>query len=391
MKRVILALVPFAFFWTCTSEKDSSRLVVRDSAGITVVESVAPAWGEGEGWTVDLTPLVDLAEAGDGPDYEFFLATDATRLSDGSFVVADDSSDEIRIFSPTGEYRKTLGRNGSGPGEFQRLDQVLAPNGDSILAYDFWGSRVTVFDPEGEMARIVSLDGSQRSRPLFPLGDNGYVGKSTDFAGFGDELGLRRWRHPIVRVDPQGSVVDTLTTIPGAESVVFSQGDARALWGKNGHLAVRGDEIYLGTADSVEYKVFAPDGHLQRIVRIPGYDLSLSGSQIEREREAYFPDSLPPNPVFREVMDAQPNRDHRPGYEDMVIDESGNVWVKAFKGQHERREPTNWLVFDATGKWLGSVVLPPRFEVFRIGPDWILGKRPDELDVEHIQLLALSR
>ena len=392
MSRCARFMIPFVFLVACADPDPQSRVVVRDSAGVTIVESAEPAWSEGDGWVVDFGPLVDLAEAGSGPNYEFFQATDAERLSDGTFIVADDSSDEIRFFSAAGIYLRTLGRNGSGPGEFQRLDQVLALTGDSVLAYDFWAARVTVFGPDGELARVVTLDRASRPRPLFPLGDDGYVGMSTDYAGYGDRIGLRRWRHPIVRVNRDGAVADTLTTIPGGESVVFSQGDARALWGKKGHLAVFDREIYLGTADSVEFQILGLDGRLKRIVRVPGYDLTLSGSEIQSERDARFPDSLvTTNPMVRDVMDAHPNRSHRPGYAQMMLDAYGNVWLQAFQARFETPEPTQWLVFDPVGEWLGSVALPPEFEVFRIGPDWILGKRPDELDVEHIQMLALSR
>lgn len=379
------------FVAACAREESGPRFMVRDSAGIAVVESTVPAWSEEEVWIVESSPLIDLAEAGEGPDYEFFSATDATRLSDGSFVVADDGDDEIRIFSPEGIHSRTLGRAGDGPGEFQRLDQVIALPGDSILAYDFWQARITVFDPEGRTARIVTLDGAYRPRPLIPLASGGYVGKSTDFTGFGDRAGLHRMLSPIVRVNQDGVASDTLSTIPGGESVVFGGGDAWALWGKNSHLAVHGNDVYVGSADSVEYQVLSPDGELQRLVRIPGYDLTLSQHEVESEYAAFMPDPSNASPVLREIMDQQPDRSHRPAYSDIVIDVHANVWLKRFQGRHEESEPTVWFVFDLSGEWLGSVALPAQFDVFRIGSDWIVGKRPDELDVQHVQLLRLTR
>jgi hypothetical protein len=365
--------------------------MVRDSAGITIVESTAAAWGEGQGWVADFSPIVDLAEAADGPSHEFFNATDATRLADGSFVVADDGDEEIRIFSSAGVHLRTLGRAGAGPGEFERLDQVFALPGDSIVAYDFWQGRLTVFTPDGAVARVVTPEGAYRPRPLVPLANGGYVGKSTDFSGFGNRRGLHRMLSPVVRLNQYGMVVDTLSTIPGGESVVFSRGDARAMWGKNSHLAVYHDEVYLGSADSMEFQVRSPDGQLQRIVRVPGYDLTLSRAEVQAEYAAVMPDPSNASPVLREIMELQADRSHRPAYSNMVIDVYGNVWLRGFQGRHEEMEPTDWYVFDVAGEWLGSVALPPRFDVFRIGPDWILGKRPDELDIEHIQLLQLSR
>lgn len=374
----------------CVGEEGRSRVVTRDSAGITIVESTAPEWEEGDDWIVGGEPLLDLAESGQGPIHEFFGATDATRLSDGTLVVADDGTDEIRLFTPAGVHLMTLGRAGDGPGEFRRLSQVMALPGDSILAYDYWQTRITVFSPEGDMSRIWHVEGAYRPRPLLPLERSGFVGQSMDFTGFREEVGLHRMSSPIVLVGADGAVTDTLTTIRGYESVVFTRGDAWALWGKNSHLAVHGDQIYVGSADSVEYEVYSADG-LERIVRVPGFDLTLSREDIRAEHSAYLPDPSEASAVVREIMDLQPERTHRPAYNDMVVDAQGNVWLQMYQGRHELSEPTEWLTFDSAGEWLGSVTLPPRFRVFRIGSDWILGKVPDELDVEHVQLLALSR
>lgn len=388
----IWALLVAVFSSSCGGpDGPGAEPTVRDSAGVTLVESSAPAWGLGEGWTVDTLPVVDLTETGDDPVHEFFQASDATRLSDESFVVADDGTDEIRIFSPEGVHRRTLGRTGDGPGEFRRLTQVISHPGDSIWAYDYWQSRITVFGPDGDWTRLVRLEGAYRPRPLFPLERVGFVGMSTDLSGLGDETGLHRTPSPIVRLGEDGTAVDTLTTVPGYESVVFSQGDGRALWGKNSHLAVHGDGVYLGSADSLEYQIRSPDGRLRRVVRVPGYDLTLSDGEIQAERNAFMPDPSEAGPIIREIMNEQPDRSHRPAYADMVVDADGNVWLEEYLGRHEQGEPVEWQVFDPEGRWLGSVTLPPRFHVFRIGPDWILGKRPDQLDVEHIQLLRLSR
>ncbi|HEX2168517.1 MAG TPA: hypothetical protein VHG09_14880, partial [Longimicrobiales bacterium] len=50
-----------------------------------------------------------------------------------------------------------------------------------------------------------------------------------------------------------------------------------------------------------------------------------------------------------------------------------------------------WHVFDRKGSWLGSVSLPARFLPYQIGATWILGSSRNELDVETVQVLRLSR
>jgi hypothetical protein len=36
--------------------------------------------------------------------------------------------------------------------------------------------------------------------------------------------------------------------------------------------------------------------------------------------------------------------------------------------------PIKWSVFDAGGRWLGDVTLPPRFTPLEIGADYVLGR-----------------
>lgn len=45
---------------------------------------------------------------------------------------------------------------------------------------------------------------------------------------------------------------------------------------------------------------------------------------------------------------------------------------------------------DPEGRLLGQIDLPYRFTVYEIGSDYVLGRRVDELDVEHVELYGLN-
>ena len=83
-----------------------------------VVESAAPR-------DPDLTladePLVRVGIV-DGPlEYIFGNVTDGVRLEDGSIVVADEQSANLRRYDPNGRHVWTSGRSGEGPGEYTGL------------------------------------------------------------------------------------------------------------------------------------------------------------------------------------------------------------------------------------------------------------------------------
>ena len=46
--------------YACGAESAGERVVVRDSAGVTIVTNLGPQWGEGEGWRLTESPVFDL-------------------------------------------------------------------------------------------------------------------------------------------------------------------------------------------------------------------------------------------------------------------------------------------------------------------------------------------
>jgi WD40 repeat protein len=84
----------------------------------------------------------------DAPEHEIFGMYLAVALArDGQLYVGDQSAKEIRVFDYEGNYLKTLGRKGQGPGEYQSIISLaLTPDEDSLYVYDFINGRVSVYD-----------------------------------------------------------------------------------------------------------------------------------------------------------------------------------------------------------------------------------------------------
>jgi hypothetical protein len=93
--RLELSLAPLLVFLStaanaCSSIDESASavgFVARDSAGITIVENDSPAWEPGLEWTVG--PLqTAVGEVEGASEYQLYRVFDATRLADGTVVVA---------------------------------------------------------------------------------------------------------------------------------------------------------------------------------------------------------------------------------------------------------------------------------------------------------------
>jgi hypothetical protein len=77
-----------------------------------------------------------------------------------------------------------------------------------------------------------------------------------------------------------------------------------------------------------------------------------------------------------------------PWFANLASDASGNL-----RGEEYRRpgdETPRWTVFDPEGAVLGRVTGPPRFQLLDVGADYVLGRRWDDLDVEHVELYPMT-
>ena len=96
--RRCLALfaIPLA---ACADNAPGTSAIVRDSAGIRIVENTTPLWQPGQEWRLSAEPVVDIGSVSAGEEYELFQVWSPVRLSNGSIVVVNGSSQELRFYA----------------------------------------------------------------------------------------------------------------------------------------------------------------------------------------------------------------------------------------------------------------------------------------------------
>ena len=367
-------------------------MVRRDSAGIQIVEAMRPFWGDSSLWSIDPDPLVDLALSGSGPSHEFYRAGSVKQRPDGSLVVADRGSREVRVFSATGEFQRSFGGRGDGPGEFQNLGRIESA-GDTLLVLG--AGRVIAVAPDLAVIRTFNL--SRYALELHYL-DAGTILPELSSPALPQDgaSGLIRRAEPLALFDLEGTQIDSIGETRGADTYAYVNGETRAgaapLFGGRSHIAALGQRIFRGSSDMMQVDELDMSGNLVRILRIPGYPLDLSDARIAAERDARL-DELPPAlpPYFREMVEAMPAPATRPAYSEMLVDPEGAIWLELYRGTSEREQPQEWLVLDADGTWLGTVEIPDRFRVWDITTETVLGVWQDEMDVDHPQVRRLQR
>ena len=67
--------------------------------------------------------------------------------------VLDGQAQEVRVFAPDGSFVRTLGRRGSGPGEFNGAFGVILHRADNLWTVDSRNARYQVFNHSGTLLR----------------------------------------------------------------------------------------------------------------------------------------------------------------------------------------------------------------------------------------------
>ena len=143
--------------------------MVRDSAGVRIVESLRPPADSRLGWQIGAEPDVSIgALEGEAP-YLLDRVQGALTLADGRIVVRNVGSRDLRVFDASGSHLATWGGAGDGPGEFENLFGVGRWPGDSLIAWFAQGRRLSVFDGEGNFGRTFGLEGSAHREPQVGL------------------------------------------------------------------------------------------------------------------------------------------------------------------------------------------------------------------------------
>ncbi|HEX2166402.1 MAG TPA: 6-bladed beta-propeller [Longimicrobiales bacterium] len=397
-KSVAGVLLIAALNTACDMPGAPQQYTVRDSVGVSIAESAAPAWGEGEGWTLADTPHLRIGET-DAPGHDLYDVRGVVRLRDGRVAVANSGSSEIRIFSTDGALLETIGGPGEGPGEFRNLWRIFLLPGDSLLVTDASLDRLTVFSPDGELVRTARFEASPSGgvpTPSTRLGDGSFIAlpSFTFGSGSGSESRVVQDTVALMRYRMDGSYAGEIGRSAGSEHFMFVHesgmlGGPR-IWGRRTHIAAAGDQVIVGHSADHSYEVWNADGRVLRKVRAERPLRPVTDADVALMREP-DPESDPGSTdMFNRVLDALPPPTHFPAYEDIEAESDGHVWIRDYVWPDEGAAQ-EWQVFDPEGRWLGAVTMPPGFTPLVIEADEILGIFRDDMDVEHLHGYRLSR
>ncbi|MFB6098946.1 MAG: 6-bladed beta-propeller [Salinibacter sp.] len=277
----------------------------------------------GGGWTVQegaLTLERDLLVS-EGESFYFGTILDVTPAADGRIYVADDEAGHIKVLAPTGTLVDTLGRKGEGPGEFQRLNQVVVRRGDSLFVLDSQRRRVSVFSPSGTFAYGIPVASGQGlpDQIMVPEGQPEIVLRRLRFP-FTTES--NRGRYVVRTLRPTGTAGDTLFTAVRTPMHGVQRGEVQMYlpipFEPSLHTAMGPeDRVHVARGDSLAVASYGLGGERRHEVSIPFEPIPVTDDDLERVLKDYSEK----RPMPRDKIPAT-----KPAFEHFLVDDEGRYW-----------------------------------------------------------------
>lgn len=345
----------------CTPRGSSVGIgrVVVDTLPGGVLRTVTEApigWADSGAWTlVEVTRI----EGGAGGPGELQLPNDATVDGPGRVYVAERIRPVIQVYAPDGTFLHTIGREGEGPGEFERA--FVAISGPRLFVHDPRSSRTSLFDTSG--AYLRSWPSVCCVSDPIQVDDSGAVAVPAAPPAVGVREGRNRWQRTVRWYRADATIADSALVPTGPEER---------------HWTVAAGGKVLSTPIPYEPRMvfaFLPDHrmitgtgdrYVLAITRKDGTDTTAlfsrawAGASIPRsERAAAVGRLIDQNApyadaaVLRTAFDVKDVPATAPAFDWVGVDARGDLWTRTPDPADTGR--VRFDVFDPRSRWLGQV------------------------------------
>ena len=351
--------------------------------------------------TITLGRSATRLDVGGADSVDFHRIAAILPREDGTFVVVNSGTHELRFFDARGRFVSTAGRRGSGPGEYRDMQTAAFLPGDSIAVLDRMARRISILDPRGSFVRSFPLaapfeGGGSLTQMVAMANGSLFVGYSEvqrmapqpTAAYFGQRLfsysttGELRSKDGLALPASEHFVQAAPPTMGGVAYWSLAFGRV---------MTIRADSSALLTGDGTDWavEVRTPGGTIVRRHRL---DRPLRPVTAQ-DRDAYRKDIVAgaraeERPVMERLAAEVPFPATKPAYRRFETDDAGRIWLDVYP---ERAEADAlWIRLDPRTRRAVAVQFPSRFRPMAFTTRLVYGVWRDSDDVEHVQVFALE-
>ena len=355
-------------------------------------------------WTLSDAPVLTIGTDGD-TNTEFLRIAAVTRMPSGEIVVGNGGTAELRVFSPTGWFLRSLSRRGQGPGELTNFSGIIRAH-DTLF--------VTEFAPGATQLHIFTLGEGFRTRsPLRPgnapkgampiarlsggefLVSTGQVKVVNPVAGLvtrdtmplgvlrGGATGEVRW----IGDFPNNSWLGY-----ASPSLPSGMGFTRFTLGPSLVTGASADRIWIGDAGTGDITIYDADGKAVAHAQLPVRLRAFSTAALERAKQAALTSASTPDLTARyeNLYDRSRRPRTAPLFTRFITGIEGQMAVELFEEEGPAvRRPM--VILDRDGRAVAGLTIPANVVVHEVGSDYVLGVQTNDDGVERIVQYRLMR
>ena len=106
---------------------------------------------------IELIEDLVIGERADDDNYRLYDAAGAKVDTEGNLYVLDAGNFRVQVFDRDGDYVRTFGGRGQGPGEFTRPRNLILA-GERVVVMDFQNRRFSSWTLDGQPLADVGID-----------------------------------------------------------------------------------------------------------------------------------------------------------------------------------------------------------------------------------------
>ena len=335
---IVLFLAVFSMLASCRTEKTEWQGTTEEVDGVTVIKNPEkPMYSED---IFNLKEDLSIGESEGKEEYLFSRIDGIDVDNNENIYVLNDKTPYIRVFSRSGEFTKTIGRKGQGPGEFQSPRFIQITPQEEVMVFDPATRRLTFFSPDGKYLGHIST--AKINYPFAPIkmdpGGN-LIAKLVIWPSEGGGVELKKFDSDLklltmiykTRIDEPDKEMEIRAMRPSLYFAISKEGNV--IWGNS-----RSYELEVLNLEGKLIKKIMKDYKPIKITEKDKEIFKLRARRIiNRGYELLFPKYFP-------------------AFQNISIDCEGRIFV----GPYERIESGEddfyyYDVFDSEGKYIAKI------------------------------------
>jgi len=331
---IILFISAFILLISFGEQKAEWKGKIEVENGVNVIKNPKePIYGKN---VFILAEELSIGKAGRVEEYIFSRVRSIAVDEKDMIYVLDTKEAHVKVFDKNGDYVKTVGRKGQGPGEMSLPFSVCITSQNEIMVQDLNNRRIMFYSLDGNFIKSLS------TANILIVGSN--IDSKGNIIGIVSTRGPEKQIIELKKFDSNLNYLYSLISfsLPSGSST-FNPFMPELCWAVS-----KDDSVICGYPEKYELKVYNSEGNVIKRVVKDSMPVKITQEEIEEKKKSL------PGPM---QLDIPP---YHSAYQDFSIDEENRIFVQTWE-RAENEEGYYYDVFDSEGKYIAKIPLkfPP--------------------------------